>query len=244
MKNIKLTLEFEGTDFHGWQRQSELRTVQGVLEDAVKEIFRENINVTGCGRTDAGVHAWGYVCNFHADTNLSPEQIGPALSGRLPEDVIIKNVDEVGPDFHSRFDATARRYVYRVSTRQTAIKRRVLHFTNYKLDVSTMSGAATALEGRHDFTSFAAVGSNKGVSPVCEVDFVRFHREDVGFSFEIKADRFLHHMVRNIIGTLFEVGRGRISPEQIGGILCKKDRTAAGPTAPARGLALAEVYYP
>lgn len=244
MKNIKLTLEFDGTDFHGWQKQSELRTVQGVLEDAAKALFGKPTKVTGCGRTDAGVHAWGYVCNFLADTKLSRGRIKLALSARLPEDIVIRKIEEVDPDFHSRFHATARRYIYRIATQPTAIDRKVVYSTKYRMDLNLMSKAVTALEGQHDFTSFAASGSNEDVSPVCAVEFARFGREDAGIFFEIKADRFLHHMVRNIVGTLIEVGRGKITPEQIGSILCKKNRTAAGPTAPACGLALTEVYYP
>jgi tRNA pseudouridine38-40 synthase len=243
MKNIKLTLEFDGTDFHGWQKQPGVRTVQGTLEDAVEELFGEPITVTGCGRTDAGVHAWGFVCNFLADTDLLAAQIGPGLSARLPDDVVVREIEEVGADFHSRSHAVARRYGYRISAQKTAINRRVSHHTRYRLDVDMMSTAASALVGRRDFTSFAATGSVEDVSPVCEVEFARFGRDGSDISFEIKADRFLYRMVRNIVGTLIEVGRGRISPEQIGDILCKKDRAAAGPTAPACGLSLIEVYY-
>ena len=125
MKNFKLTLEFDGTDFFGWQKQPGLRTVQGVMEEVVRDVLGEPAKVTGCGRTDAGVHAWAYVCNFGADTGLEPEQLGPALSSRLPADLIIKRTEEVPVDFHSRFDATARRYEYRLATEKTAIYRRV-----------------------------------------------------------------------------------------------------------------------
>lgn len=244
VRNIKLIVEFDGTDFHGWQRQLDLRTVQGVLEDTLQGLFGEPVKVIGCGRTDAGVHAWAYVCNFKTGTRLPEDRIREAACALLPKDIVVKHAEEVDPGFHSRFDATARRYIYQIALARTAVHRKLLHYTKYALDVDLMSRAAARLEGEHDFSSFAPVGLDNVVSPVCTVHYARLRRSGQTISFDVKADRFLYHMVRNIVGTLIEVGRGKIEPEQIDAILCKKDRTAAGPMAPARGLALAEVYYP
>jgi tRNA pseudouridine38-40 synthase len=244
MKNIKLILEFDGTDFHGWQNQPEVRTVQGVLEGVASELFGEPVSVNGCCRTDSGVHAWGYVGSFRVDTNLDPRQIRGALSGRLPADVVVKSVAEVPTDFHARRDCIARRYLYRLTSEPTAVLRQFVAYTKYQLDVEKMAEGAARLVGRNDFTSFAPAALSEGVSTICDVVEAAFRRDGEVFSFDIKADRFLHHMVRNIVGTLIEVGRGRLRLEQIDEILRKKDRRAAGPTAPACGLFLMVAYYP
>lgn len=243
MKNFKLTLEFDGTDFHGWQKQPGLRTVQGVLEDAVQHVIGVPTRVTGCCRTDAGVHAWAYVCNFHADTLLEPERIRQAVSSRLPADLVVKSAREVPEEFHARFDAVARFYQYSLTTEKTALRRNVTAYTKYRLDTDSMSAAAAYFLGKHDFSSFAASGPPEEISPICEILETRVTARDSRVLFDIKADRFLYRMVRNIMGTLMEVGRGKIAPERIPEILCKKDRTVAGPTAPACGLALMEVSY-
>jgi tRNA pseudouridine38-40 synthase len=244
MKNFKMLLEYDGTHFHGWQRQRDVRTVQGVLEAAASDLFGEPIIVNGCCRTDAGVHAWGFVGNFRTDTPLEPERVRRALSARLPEDVVVRHVDEAHAEFHARHDCIARRYVYRITTAPTAIFRRILTYTRYPLEVEPMAEAARVLVGEHDFTSFAPIATAGEVPTVCNVMQAALTRDESVITFEIKADRFLHHMVRNIVGTLVEVGRGRFRPEQVGEILRKKDRRAAGPTAPACGLALSEACYP
>ena len=244
MMNIKLILEYDGSDFHGWQIQPEVRTVQGVLEGVASELFGEPVSVNGCCRTDAGVHAWGFVGNFRVDTTLDARQIRGALSARLPADIVVKSVAEVPSDFHARHDCIARRYLYRLTSEPTAVLRQLVAYTKYQLDVEQMARGAARLVGRNDFTSFAPAALSEGVSTVCDVLEAAVSRDGEVFSFDIKADRFLHHMVRNIVGTLIEVGRGRLRPEQIDEILCKKDRRAAGPTAPACGLSLMEAYYP
>jgi tRNA pseudouridine38-40 synthase len=244
MKNTKLVLEFDGTAFYGWQKQPEVRTVQGVLEETAAVLFRQDISVNGCCRTDAGVHAFGFTGNFLVDTTMEAAQIRSALGVQLPEDIVVKQVGFVHKLFHARYDCIARRYVYRITTSPTAVFRRFLSYTKYPLDVSTMERAAGLLVGEKDFTSFAPSALNVDIPTVCDVLEAGFRVEDSVISFDIKANRFLHHMVRNIVGTLIEVGRGRMEPEQMEEILCKKDRRAAGPTAPACGLALEEVYYP
>jgi tRNA pseudouridine38-40 synthase len=243
MKNIKLTIEFDGTDFHGWQVQPRVRTVQGVLEAALGEFLDDPVSVAGCCRTDAGVHAVGFVGSVRANTRLSPDQFRAALGARLPEDVVVRAAERVGDDFHARHSCVARRYAYKITTERPAVYRRYIAFSKYGLDVDRMAQGAAALAGAHDFTSFTPAALDGEVSPVCTVTEAAFSREGGVIRFDIKADRFLHHMVRNIVGTLTEVGRGRFDPEQVGQILRKKDRRAAGPTAPACGLVLMEAYY-
>jgi len=242
MRNFRLRIEYDGTDFHGWQKQPGLRTVQGLVEDAVATIFHQRVSVNGAGRTDAGVHAIGQVCNFIVDTHYTAERAGRALAGFLPEDIQIRKADEVAPDFHARFDALNRRYAYYLRTEPTAIGRRFAHVVTYPLDIDAMRSAAGYLIGEKDFTSFTPTRSSD-VPTVCDVKEVTVEQKEDVISIGVYADHFLHHMVRVIVGTLIEVGRGRIAPEHMEEILCKKDRTAAGPTIPPNGLFLVDVEY-
>jgi len=244
MKNTKIVLEYDGTDFHGWQKQPGVRTVQGVLEKAATALLRQDISVTGCCRTDTGVHAFGFTGNFLAETSMEASQIRLALCSKLPEDIVLKQADFVRGKFHARRDCIARRYVYRITTARTAVFRHYLSYTKYPLDVSAMERGAGLLVGENDFTSFAPAALDGDIPTVCNVLEAGFRVEDDVILFDIKANRFLHHMVRNIVGTLIDVGRGRLEPEQMKEILCKKDRRAAGTSARACGLALEKVYYP
>jgi tRNA pseudouridine38-40 synthase len=241
VRNIRLQIEYDGTDFHGWQRQSEVRTVQGVLEEAVRRVFGTHCDVIGAGRTDTGVHAADYPCNFAVDTRLPVARIAAALTAHLPADVVIHSAADA-PGFHARFDARSRRYAYHMSTRPTALWRRVYHTPRFVLDAAAMAAAAGHFVGRHDFTSFTPSGND--ADPVCEVVHAAVEHDAPFINFTVEADRFLHHMVRVLTGTLIDVGRGRTDPEQIGAIMRKRDRRAAGPTAPAHGLALVAVRYP
>jgi tRNA pseudouridine38-40 synthase len=242
MRNFKLRIEYDGSDFHGWQKQPGLRTVQGLLEDAVATIFRKRVSVNGAGRTDAGVHAIGQVCNFVVDTDRTAEQVGRSMAGYLPEDIKVRQAEEVDIDFHARFNAISRRYVYYLRTEPTAIGRRFAYVVTYPLDIDAVRAAAAALIGEKDFASFTPTRSSD-VPTVCDVREILIERKEEVISIMIYADHFLHHMVRVIVGTLIEVGRGRIAPEHMDRILCKKDRTAAGPTIPPNGLFLVEVEY-
>ncbi len=242
MRNFKLTLEYDGTDFHGWQRQRNLRTVQSVMESAIRRSFGQPVQVHGAGRTDAGVHAWGQVCSFELDTRLSTDRVGKALGARLPEDVRIRLAEEAPPDFHARFSALSRRYIYYIRTEPTAIWRRFFHVVPYPLDLRPMRAAAHCLLGERDFSSFTPTRS-KDAPTRCLVTQMDIQKRGPAISFAIEADHFLHHMVRVVVGTLLEVGCGKIPPEQIEEIVCKKDRSAAGPTVPPNGLFLFEVKY-
>jgi tRNA pseudouridine38-40 synthase len=243
MRNFKIALEFDGTDFHGWQRQPGLRTVQGVIEEGIAAVFRKQVVVNGAGRTDAGVHAFGQAGSFALDTELTESQIWKALSSKMPEDVSIRGIEEKDPSFHARFSAISRRYTYFVRTEPTAIWRRYTHVVNYPLDSDSMQQAVQYLIGERDFASFTPARSQDAPTS-CNLMEAGVTDEDELIAFSFEADHFLHHMVRIIVGTLIEVGRSRIRPEQIKTILCKKDRTAAGPTAPPSGLFLMGVGYP
>lgn len=242
MRNFKLLVEYDGTDFHGWQKQIGLRTVQGALEDAVFEIFGKSTPINGAGRTDAGVHALGQVANLVADTTMTAEQLGKAIASKLPEDIQVYHVREIDLDFHARFSAKSRRYTYYLRTEPTAIWRRFAHVVTAPLDIEAMKQAAGYLLGEKDFASFTPSRSN-GVPTRCDLTKLEIREEDEIISVGVQADHFLHNMVRVIVGTLVEVGRGRFEPEHMEQILGKRDRTAAGPTIPPNGLFLMEVVY-
>jgi len=242
VRNIRLLLEFDGTEFKGWQRQNNVRTVQGTLEDAARDLFGSDVSIVGAGRTDAGVHAVGYACNFHVQSGLPCERIIPALQSRLPEDVVVLGGSDAAAFFHARYHASARRYVYRITTAPTALWRRTRLVVRHTVDVPAMNEAVQQLLGTHDFTSFMPAGT--GVNPVCNVAEARVERRESLITVTLEADRFLHHMVRTIVGTLLDVGRGRIGPEQISSVLRTRDRGAAGRTAPAHGLTFVKASYP
>lgn len=241
-RNIRLLLEYDGTDFSGWQKQPDVRTVQETLETAIATVCRQTANVRGCARTDAGVHALGYVANFHAETDFTPSRLVIALNACLPGDVTVVDAADAPDDFHARFSALARRYVYRIATTPTAVWRRFSYHTHHQLDVARMREAASHLVGRHDFTSFTPVSNDK--DPVCNLIDAVVREEGRFILIEVESDRFLYNMVRTLAGTLMDVGRGRLEPEQTADILGKRDRRAAGPTAAACGLTLLCARYP
>ncbi len=241
MRNIRLNLEYDGTDFQGWQKQPGARTVQGTLETAIQIVCRHPVETVGCARTDAGVHALGYVAGFRTESDLPASRLSLALNGCLPEDVAIVRAEEVPDDFHARFSARSRRYVYRITEAPTAVWRRYAFHSHHALDVDRMSLAGAQLLGEHDFTSFTPVTNEAG--KVCRVIDLLVAREGSHITIAVEATRFVHHMVRVIAGTLMEVGRGRMEPEQVGEALRKKDRREAGPTAAALGLTLWRVRY-
>ncbi len=241
MRTIRLNLEYDGTDFQGWQKQPGGRTVQGTLEAAIQTVFRHPADVVGCARTDAGVHALGYVASFHTESDIPTSRVSLSLNGCLPEDVAIQSAQEVPADFHARFSARSRRYAYRISETPTAVWRRFVLHSHHALDAGRMAAGAAHLLGEHDFASFTPVTND--ANKVCRVLDLSVVRDGSQVAIEVEATRFVHHMVRAIAGTLMEVGRGRMEPEQVAEVLRKKDRRHAGPTAPAHGLTLLAVRY-
>ena len=242
MRNIKLLLEYDGTDFAGWQVQKGHCTVQGVVQQALKQLLQEQVNLIGSSRTDSGVHAQAQVANFRTENPLACGRIRLGLNSLLPQDVVIHRASEVVEDFHARYDANYRRYRYVLAKRPAAVGRHYYWFPKFKYDLELMKSCSQLLVGEHNFKSFC-----RGKSAVkhhrCQVEEVRWTGNENEIYFEIKANRFLHGMVRTIVGTLLEVGRGKISAEDFKTILEREDRIYGGPTAPARGLFLTEVGY-
>jgi tRNA pseudouridine38-40 synthase len=245
MKNFKLTIEYDGTDYHGWQRQKSVRTVQQEIEKAVGTMTGRQITVIGSGRTDAGVHALGQVANFKCATHLKPEAFLKGLNSLLPEAVVIRSCEQVEQNFHARYDVKSKAYQYRILNRQlpAAIQRQYAWHIRRLLDLEAMNRAAGHLVGRHDFTAFEGTGSprSNAVRHVVSASFSRRNQDYLVFG--IEADGFLRFMVRNIVGTLVEVGKGKISPQEFKEILASKNRSRAGATAPALGLFLMGVKY-
>lgn len=255
MKNIKLTLQYEGTNYSGWQIQKKESTVQGLLENAVRAVTGEHSKVTGAGRTDAGVHAIEQVASFRTRAGLEPGIILRALNANLPHDIRIVNAEEAGDDFHPRYSAKQKTYVYLItlSGSYSVFLNKYSWNMHYKLNFDPMANAAEYLTGRHDFSSFRASGCGSK-NPIREIMEIAISKNDalnfMNITFNtpiitirIKGNAFLRHMVRNIAGTLVKIGRNKISPEQIQDILEAKDRRAAGPTAPACGLFLEKIDY-
>ena len=245
MKNVKIIIEYDGTDYHGWQCQANLPTVQKTIEDAIRKITRENVKITGSGRTDAGVHAIGQVANFFIETQMDPETLQKALNSTLPRDISIIKTQEVPDGFHAQFSSRSKVYEYRIFNRPhpPALQRNRVWHIQEKLDTKKMREAAAYLEGTHDFSVFATadITVKTTVRTVKRVH-VKKTREGI-ILVEIEADGFLKRMVRMITGTLVETGRGKLSPEGFGQILAEGQKTKNVFTAPSSGLFLKKVIY-
>jgi tRNA pseudouridine38-40 synthase len=242
MKNYRLVIGYDGTDFRGWQRQPDGRTVQGVLEEAVFKVTRKRTVVHGAGRTDAGVHALGQVASIRGVFKLTDEVLFRALNAVLPADVRVFTLGEAPPGFHARRSARSKLYRYRIvhAPQVSPLDRRyVLHWP-YPLKLGAMREAARLFVRTADFTAFS---SNRDRSPVRTVTRSELRRSGDEIVYTVEAQGFLRYMVRTIVGTLLEVGRGRIRPADIEEIFGNRDRSLAGPTAPARGLTLVRVDY-
>lgn len=248
MRSFRLTLSYDGTAYVGWQVQDNGRTIQAELEAALRQVTGESIRAVASGRTDAGVHALGQVVSFHSGTRLSPEVLRKALNANLPRDIVVREIREAPDGFHAIRDALRKRYRYVVQDgpiRDVFSRTQAWHFVHY-LDVEAMSAAAQLLLGTHDFSSFEASGSPRVSSVRTIFDFV-IERRGGDFPervvFEVEADGFLYNMVRNLVGSLVEVGRGRQEPTWIARVLAARDRKLAGATAPPQGLFLVRVDY-
>ncbi|MGE5581661.1 MAG: tRNA pseudouridine(38-40) synthase TruA [Bacillota bacterium] len=244
LKNLKLVLAYDGTRYAGFQRQSNGVTIQEELETAISKITGSQVKLIGAGRTDAGVHARGQVANFYSETTIPVEKLLKALNAVLPDDIIVKSVTEAAPAFHARFSALSKTYSYRIynSEFRPVFERNFVYHYKYPLDVGKIEETCLLIVGKHDFKSFQAAGSPVKTT-IRTVNFCRVHRDGPEIIFTINADGFLYHMVRNIIGTLILVGNGRLTKNQFRRILEQHDRGLAGPTAPAGGLCLEEVFY-
>lgn len=240
--NYKLTLCYDGTDFAGWQRQPGKRTVQGTVEEALARLAGKKITLIGAGRTDAGVHARGQVANFKATLRLAGDELERALNALLPQDVRVLSVRPVRPNFHARKMARSKVYQYRIwnSRLISPFLLRYVLFWPGSLDLEKMAEAAKLIVRRDDFTAFS---SNRLLCPVREVFRSEITKRGAEILYTIEASGFLRYMARTIVGTLLDVGRGKIEPRQVEEAFRKKDRSLAGPTSPARGLCLVKIKY-
>jgi len=244
--NVRLTLEYDGTDFCGWQLQAEgQRTVQGVVEHAIERVTGSLCRVHGAGRTDAGVHAEGQVASVGLTSRLAPDELRRALNANLPADVAVRWAAVVDDGFHARFSARGKVYRYRVWNGEvrSPLRARWTHAEPRALDLGGMSQAAKELVGRHDFASFQAAGAevDSTVRTLTRFEISGCPGDEIAF--EVAGEGFLRHMVRNLVGTLLEVGRGRRTVSSVAETLAARDRRRAGPTAPACGLTLVRVEY-
>lgn len=239
----RLVIEYDGSDFHGWQIQPDARTVQAVLEAALERLLGHPARAAAAGRTDAGVHASGQVVCFHSPRDLSATVVRRALNALTPADLVVRSADIVADDFDPRRAARRRSYRYRIWNRREASPfwRRHAWHVPQPLDVDAMAVAARALEGEHDFSSFRAAECD-ALHPVRRVLRSVVLRRDDLIIYDIEATAFLRHMVRNIVGTLVEVGHGRRDGD-LGALLELRDRTRAAATAPALGLCLSAIVY-
>ncbi len=244
-RNLRCVLEYDGSQYHGWQRQRGVLTIQEVLETRLEIMLNRPMSVRASGRTDAGVHARGQVVNFYTETRMGPEEVQKGLNSLLPGDVVVLRVEEVSDSFHARFSAKSKTYEYRILNRPTpsALERRYAWHIRRPLYLNPVLESLELLTGTHDFAAFMASGSSARSTErdLMRASVSRPDPEHVVFRFE--ANGFLRHMVRNLVGTLVEVGLGKRSSQEIPTILTGKDRREAGITAPAHGLYLVSVQY-
>lgn len=252
MRNIKLTIAYDGADFHGWQHQPGIPTIQGALNDAASKITQEKIFMNGASRTDAGVHALGQVAQFKTQSSLSALEFQRALNALLPPSIRVVAAEEMGPDFHARWQAQGKTYRYRIFRGRVLPPfeyRRALHYP-WPLDEAAMAEAARKFEGEHDFSSFAASSGSEDddrnrqmIREIYSSEIVREPDRDE-IAYVVRGRSFLRYMVRKIVGTLIEVGKGRLTPDDIPKLFELRDRSQSGPTVPPEGLYLVALEFP
>lgn len=244
LRTIRLTVEYDGTDYCGWQIQPNGPTIQGALEAAVTALTGEAVRVEGAGRTDSGVHARGQVAHLRTRAPLPPERFARALNAHLPPDISVRDSAAAPAEFHARFSAAGKVYRYAIENAPTrpVLDRRQVWWVSWPLADEALTAGAAAIVGRHDFTSFADA-ERAGEENVRTVRRAAWRREGTRLTFRIEGEGFLYKMVRCLVGTLVEVGRGALPPAAMERILAARDRAAAGPTAPPQGLTLQRVLY-
>ena len=243
----KLTLEYDGTKYHGWQEQANAKTIQGELRKAAEDLFQDRVDLGGAGRTDAGVHALAQVAHLklRQHSRLRPQEILFGLNDRLPADICLLDVTETHPRFHARHDATARSYVYQISTRKTAFAKKQVWWVKDKLDVVAMSECAKLLVGRHDFQAFSkADPARPDESTIVVVTAAEVVTDGHLILFSITASHFLWNMVRRIVGALVEVGRHKLTGTEFAALLHHQAPESTVWTAPPAGLFLEHIHYP
>lgn len=244
MRNIKLNLQYDGTNYHGWQTQENAVTLQQTVENAIKKLTGIRVMLVGCGRTDTGVHATKYVCNFKCETTIPCDKFPYALNRFLPEDIVCVGAEDVAFDFDARKSAVAKTYTYKIVNSQyknVFYNNRAWHY-RYPLDIEKMKTAASQFLGTHDFIGFAASGFTVKTT-VRTITAIEITQNNDTIEIAVTGNGFLYNMVRIIAGTLVFAGNGKIDCDMISDIIKSKDRKRAGITAPACGLYLTEVYY-
>lgn len=246
MRNIKLTVQYDGTNYQGWQKQKdrEVETIQETLEKAISLLTKEEIKVQGSSRTDSGVHAKGFVANFKTTTNIPSAKYREAINAKLPEDIVIIESEEVEEDFNARYDAKGKTYSYTIINRDIypVIGRQYMYHVKKPLDVEAMKSACKHFIGTKDFISFRSSGSSTKTT-IRTIKDLHIETDNDIIKIYVTGDGFLYNMVRIIVGTLIMVGRNSIKPEEVKDIIDAKDRTKAGSCAPAQGLTLEKVFY-
>ena len=242
VRNLKMVIEYDGSDFCGWQRQPRVRTVEGEVARVLGGLEGSEPEIIAAARTDSGVHALGQVVNFSSVSSIEPDDLAGALNSLLPADVRIVGVAEAPLAFNARFDATKRSYRYEISLRPTSVWRRHRWHVKWELDVDAMQRALDSLVGDHDFTAYTMKDEER--NPWISIKEAAIERiEPEGIAIVLAANRFLRKMVRMLAGTVVEVGRGKLEPGAVYDILSTRDRTRAGPCAPPHGLYLVSVEY-
>lgn len=247
MRNLKLEIEYEGTDYCGWQIQShnkQKKSIQEILEKTLRKILQEKIRLIASGRTDAGVHALAQVANFKTNSPIPLIKLQKALNSLLPDDIVVKGIEEVNPEFHSRFAVKSKVYRYTILNRPypSVFLRNRAYFYPHPLDINLMHRESRCLLGRHNFRAFQA-SDKVGRDSIRTIKKLKIAKDKDLIYIDIEADGFLYNMTRNIIGTLIEIGRGRFLPGTLKKILFSKNRKLAGPTVPGQGLYLLKVKY-
>lgn len=245
MRNFKMIIEYDGTAYCGWQRQKNDLSIQQVLEEKIQRITCDAVKVIGSGRTDAGVHALNQVASFRSNTHLPVEILYRGINGLLPQDIVVKELEEASLNFHAQHDARGKIYVYKICNKRLrpALGRNYCWFIRYPLDLKAMKQAGEYIIGRHDFSCFCAAGTNVKDRNRTVTGLIIDRSEDGLLEITIEAQGFLKYMVRNIVGTLVEIGGGKRPTDEMKKIIESRDRNIAGITAPARGLFLKEVKY-
>lgn len=244
MKNIKLLIEFDGTNYAGWQKQPKINTVQQTLEKAIADLTNEKIELIGSSRTDAGVHARGFIANFKTNSSIPSDKFREALNCRLPDDIVILKSDEVPIEFHSRYSSKGKKYSYTIlnTYQRSAINRNYMYHIKNNLDINSMKEAAKYFVGNHDFSAFRSTGSSAKTTEriIYESEIIKQGQIII---YNVHGNGFLYNMVRTMVGTLINVGIKKNAPEDIEKIILSKDRSKAGQCVPGCGLCLEKVYY-
>lgn len=242
-RNILLTIEYDGSRYFGWQVQPRVPTIQGEIQKTVRRVLKQDIKLKGSGRTDAGVHAYGQTASFEIIHGIPVEKIPRVLNNKLPGDIKILAAKEVPEDFHARFSAVGKKYIYKMRESVDVFANNYFYEVPKKLDYEVMKEAAKNIVGTHDFKCFQASGGEEKETTVRTIFDLDVKKTEEGYELVVCGNGFLYNMVRIITGTIVDVGLGKIFPEEIKGIVDSKDRSKAGHTAPPQGLYLAEVYY-